>query len=998
MKGLLEEAARLNGRAVELEQAGRYDEAIPLARRALELREKALGPEHPDVATTLNDLASLLQMKADYTAAEPLYRRALAIREKVLGPEHPDVAISLNSLASLLQAKADYTGAEPLYRRALAIFEKALGPENPYVATGLNNLAGLLQTKADYTGAEPLYRRALAIFEKAFGLEHSRVGGSVNNLAGLLQAKGDYAAAEPLFRRALAILEKAFGPENPDVANGLDNLAALLEAKGDHAAAEPLYRRALAIFEKAFGPEHPDVAKSRGNLAGLLQAKGDYATAEPLYRRALAIWEKALGPEHPEVASTLNNLAFLLATKGDYATAEPLYRRALAIREKALGPEHAGVANTLNNLAALLKAKGDYTAAEPLYRRSLAILEKALGPEHPNVATGLDNLAALYWARAAPTQALPLMQRATAIHERVLESILATSSERQKHAFARTVQGETDATVSLHVRALPARADAARLALTVLLQRKGRVLDAMTDMLAQLRARGRPEDQAKLTQLASLSGELATRTLRGPSPGEGVSHHGDALARLRADIEVLERDLAGRYTALAAERRAVTLETVQAALDPGAALVELALFRPLDPHAKLDRVFGDPHYVAYVLHRTGEPRWVELGPAAPIDALVAQARDVLSVDTSRPAETARKLDEKVMRPVRALLGEAREVYLSPDGELNLIPFAALVDERGQFLLARYRFTYLTSGRDLLRLEATRNESSRSPPLVMGNPAYGEGTGAPAGGEGGSARAAATPGRRSEAMGVRQWTPLPGTEPEAREVARLLRVRPLLDKDATETAVKALAGPSIVHLATHGFFLGGTRELSHAPGELRALVPVPKPLVRPPSSENPLLRSGLALAGANRLRSGSDDGVLTALEVAGLDLWGTRLVVLSACETGVGEPYRGEGIYGLRRALVLAGADSQIMSLWKVDDAATRDLMTAYYRRLSDDEGRSDAMREVQVDMARKKLHPYYWAAFIVSGSGRSLSGKEPTPVREAELPKAADAVERTAPE
>ncbi|WP_437542224.1 CHAT domain-containing protein [Sorangium sp. So ce367] len=862
-KGPLEEAERLHRRVVELEQARRYDEAILLARRALELREKALGPEHPGVAESLASLAGLLSTKADHASAEPLYRRALAIREKALGLDHPDVAQSLNSLAMLHWVK------------------------------------------------------------------------------------GDNAAAEPLIRRALAIQEKALGLEHPDVANSLNSLALLLLAKGDDTAAEPLLRRALAIREKALGLEHPDVARSLSSLALLPLEKSDYAAAVPLLRRAVTILEKALGAEHHALVTPLNNLALSLLAQGDYATAEPLLRRALTIEEKALGPEH------------------------------------------PESTAILINLAWLYSKSAAPTRALPLMQRAAAIQERELTSVLATSNERQKHAFASTVEDETSSIVRFHVRALPDRADAARLALTVLLQRKGRILDAMADLLTQLRAHGRQEDKSKLGELARLRGELATRTLRGPVPGEEVSHHGDALAKLQADIEVLEQDLAARYKALAVERRAVTLEAVQATLGPGAALVEIALFEPSDPHTKPHQESGEPHYVAYVLHRTGDPIWVELGPAAPIDALITETRAALSAANPRYAETARKLDEKVMRPVRQLLGEAREVYVSPDGELNLVPFAALVDERGQFLLARYRFTYLTSGRDLLRLEATQTQSPRSPPLVIGNPAYDEGGNAPAG---------ALSGRRSDAMGEMQFGPLRWTESEAREVAKLLpNARLLLDKDATEGAVKALKGPSILHMATHGFFLEQPRTVPHAPGELRALVPVPQPRALPPLLENPLLRSGLALAGANLRRSGREDGVLTALEVAGLDLWGTKLVVLSACDTGVGELYRGEGVYGLRRALVLAGVDSQIMSLWKVADEETQALMTYYYGRLSTDHGRSDALREVQITMARKGLHPYYWAAFIASGSGRSLSGKEPPPVREAALPTAADTM-ATAPE
>ncbi|WP_437542202.1 tetratricopeptide repeat protein [Sorangium sp. So ce367] len=982
--GPLEEAERLNRRVVELERAGRYDEAIPLARRALALREGTLGPEHPDVATSLDNLARLLYANGDYAAAEPLFRRALAIREKALGSEHRNVAISLNNMAALLYAKGDYAAVEPLLRRALAILEKALGPEDPDVAISLNNLAELLVAKGDYTAAEPFFRRALAISEKVLGPEHPLVAISLYNLAGLFFRKGDYAAAEPLYRRALAIVEKALGPEHSDVAISLGNLARLLQEKGDYTAAEPLYRRALAIFEKALGPEHPDVAISVNNLAGLLLKKGDYTAAEPLFRRALAIFEKALGPKHPVVAISLDNLARWLQAKGDYAAAEPLLRRALTIAEKALGPEHSDVATYLNNLATLLDAKGDDAAAELLVRRALAIWEKALGPEHPNVAAALDNLADLHWANAAPAEALPLMQRTASIYERVLDAVLATSNERQKQAFTWTLEGQTDMNVSLHVGALPDRADAARLALAVLLQRKGRVLDAMTDMLAQLRARGREEDQAKLAVLASLRSELATRTLRGPAPGEEVSHHSDALAKLRADTEVLEQDLATRYTALAAERRAVTLEAVQAALRPGAALVEIALFRPYDPQAKPGRRFGAPRYVAYVLHRTGDPHWVELGSAAPIDALVASARALLSTTDPRYAEAARALDEKVMQPVRQLLGEAREVYLSPDGELNLVPFAALVDERGQLLLARYRFTYLTSGRDLLRLEVTQTETPRSSPLVLGDPAYDEAGGAPAG---------ATPGRRSDAMGAMRFGPLQWTEPEARAVKDLLPdARLLLETDATEAAVKTLAGPAIVHMATHGFFLAQARAAPLAPHQDRPFVILMQPGALPPLPENPLLRSGLALAGANLRRSGNEDGVLTALEVASLDLWGTKLVVLSACDTGLGTLARGEGVYGLRRALVLAGADSQIMSLWKVADRETQELMEAYYARLSAGEGRSDALREVQLAMARERLHPYYWAAFIAGGSGRSLSGREPSPVREADVPRALDTV------
>ena len=388
-------ATNLHNLAVLLKSKGDYDGAEPLYRRALTIYEKVLGPEHPNTAGSLYCLGELLYSKGDYDGTEPLYRRALTIREKVLGPEHPDTAISLNCIALLLYSKGDYDGAEPLYRRALAICEKVLGPEHPYTATSLHNLAESLYSKGDYDGAEPLYRRALTIYEKVFGPDHPYTAISLHNFGLLLKSKGDYDGAEPLYRRALAISEKVLGPEHPDTVTSLNNLAVLLDNKGDYDGAEPLYRRALEISEKVLGPEHPDTALSLNNLAVLLYNKGDYGGAEPLYRRALEIREKALGPEHPYTALNLNNLAVLLDNKGDYGGAEPLYRRALEIREKVLGSEHPDTVTSLNNLALLLYSKGDYDGAEPLYRRALTIYEKVLGPEHPYTATSLNSLALL---------------------------------------------------------------------------------------------------------------------------------------------------------------------------------------------------------------------------------------------------------------------------------------------------------------------------------------------------------------------------------------------------------------------------------------------------------------------------------------------------------------------------------------------------------------------------------------------------------------------------
>jgi tetratricopeptide (TPR) repeat protein len=279
--------------------------------------EGLAGETEVEVSYVADRLATYRQtVLAAYGDARPLFERALAIRKKARGPEHPDTASSLNNLALLLQKQGDLVAARPLYERALEIGEKVQGPDHPATATRLNNLAGLLRHQGDVAGARPLYERALAIREKVLGPEHRDVAQSLSNLAVLLRVQGDFAAAQPLHERALAIREKVLGPEHPDVAQSLNNLAFLLKAQGDLAAARPLYKRALAIREKVLGPEHPDVAQILNNFAVLLSAQGDLAAARRLCERALAIREKVLGSEHPDTVRVRENLALLIAEGG----------------------------------------------------------------------------------------------------------------------------------------------------------------------------------------------------------------------------------------------------------------------------------------------------------------------------------------------------------------------------------------------------------------------------------------------------------------------------------------------------------------------------------------------------------------------------------------------------------------------------------------------------------------------------------------------------------
>jgi tetratricopeptide (TPR) repeat protein len=346
-----------------------YSQAALLLSDALAIREKALGPEHPDTATSLESLAFLLHIQWDLAGARPLIERALAIREKALGPEHPDTARSLSDLFFVLKGLGDLAGARPLLERALAIREKVLGPEHPGTAHSLNSLADLLRDQGDLAGARPLYERALAISEKTVGPEHPRILTGLHNLGLLLHAQGDLAGARPLYERALAGAEKVLGPEHRDTATSLHTLAALLDAQGDFAGARPLYERALAIREKVLRPEHPRTAHNLHDLAGLLRAQGDFAGARPLYERALTICETVLGPEHQNTNRTRCNLARLLLSENQPTEALTLGEAALAAHDKVLGRDHAWTKESARVTADALDALGRTEEAKALRER-----------------------------------------------------------------------------------------------------------------------------------------------------------------------------------------------------------------------------------------------------------------------------------------------------------------------------------------------------------------------------------------------------------------------------------------------------------------------------------------------------------------------------------------------------------------------------------------------------------------------------------------------------
>ena len=944
---------------------------VPSANYVIQVVELREANDKDRLAQQLRDQGSNvtnLYRRGKYDEAFALAESLLGEIEKSGNAESRQMGLTLNRLGGICHAKGDYTNAETYFQRSLVVLEKRLGPDDPDVLRVFFNLGLLYKDKGNYAKAEEFHQKALTGRERVLGADSPDVAASLTNFATIYRVKGDYARAEEMQLKALAIWEKIQGPDDDDVGLVLYNLGALYYVKKDFAKAAEVTERALQIRQKTLGADHPDVGRILNNLAVIYNEVGDYTRAEAAILRSVSLSEKALGPDSVRLTPQLDNLAELYEIKEEYAKAEALYQRVLKIQESSLSPDHPEIARTFVNLASIYYLEGEYAKAEPLYQRALATREKVLGPEHPDVAETLNDMARLYEAKGDIGQALTYQKRANALVERENELKLFAGSQSQLLAYFDSLAQQTDQTISLHVRLARDDHEACNLAATTILQRKGRVQDEIAGSLASVQRQMGSDGKALLEQLNEITARLAKLVLSGASVKVSTDEHQKQVKQLEEQREAIESEISHRSAGFYEPSQTITLEAVQSAIPDDAALIEFAVYRPLLRRVgDKQKAYGEARYVAYVIHHQGKVNWQELGPCAEIDARVASLRRALSDRRSTDVlQTATAVDLKTMRPLREFIGSASHLLISPDGQLNLIPFAALPDGQGHYLVESKTITYLTSGRDLLRLQVSR--ASKGPPVILADPAYGD---PPLIAERESSHRDGSQSSNPVRIDYSQiyFGPLPGVNDEVRALRKLLpNAIFLTGEEATKSALQSIVAPSILHIATHGFFLSGPEEgTTRGSGAVRGIN-------ANATIEDPLLRSGLALAGANRR---DESGILTALEASGLNLWGTKLVVLSACDTGIGQVRNGEGVYGLRRSLVLAGAETQLMSLWPVSDRATRDLMIGYYKDLVSGQGRGEALRQVQLQMLRDKIHshPYYWASFIQTGEWANLDSK-----------------------
>lgn len=967
--------------AAQAFRANHADEALQHLQLAIAAAEQGGAPAEPRLAKLLADLGSAHTALGHLPQADAVFTRALALTERLTGPTSVQTGwlLQRRGLVRLRQGRAP---------EAVADLERALAIHDAQATVGLNERLNLLESlteavvkqRMDTARALELGARRLALVQQVpnpgerawyqakihadlavvhgvrgeWDAEAADLDQGLREVVELsepnrapvefrlldlrcgLAVMRDPRHAEALCRQALERGQNAFERHDVRLSSPLLSLGTLAQQRGAPHEARPLMERALVLLEGHADPL--EVAQAQQQLAGLLDKLGQDARAESLYRQSLATFAQALGPDHAATAAGRQVLAHFLHARERDAEALPLLTAALTSMRKSLGPEHVMTAEVESDLGELQSDLGQHTAGLALVQHAVAVTTQKFGAKSGLLLSHLARLGRIELALGHVPQALAATARTEDLRERRVAALLLAGSEAQKRQFLDTLRDKTDGTLSLHLQYASGQAKAAHLALETLLRRKGRLLDALAGAIGALRTRLGPGEARLLDQLPAAQAGLSEP----PQDLAKLQAWQQDQARREAEVEALQQQVSDQSAALREAVQPVTVEQVRALLPDGAALLEYAQYQPLvpGPHGAMTGLAA-PRYAAWVLTKPGDVHGVDLGPAAAIDAQVEQVRAALADPRRGDAkDLARALDERILGPLRPFLKQSTHLLVAPDGQLNLVPFAALVDEQGRWAVERWTISALASGRDLVRLQDTR--PARGPAVVVANPAFGEGTG---------------------------FAALPGAQAEGRLLAPLLPHATLwTGTQATEAALAGLHAPVVLHLATHGYFLGDV-----ATGE-----------------GNPLLRSGLALAGAN---AGTQDGRLTALEAAGLDLWGTQLVVLSACETAVGRVHTGEGVYGLRRALALAGARTQVMSLWKVDDEATRDLMVDLYRRLGKGQGRAEALRQAQRAMLASagkggkadrgaqalgddgqagppdlgRAHPYYWAAFLVAG-------------------------------
>ncbi len=891
---------------------GLYDDAENLYLKTLPVFRESFGESHPEYATAAANYSSLLQLRGSFYTAEYYLQIAEDIKLKAYGKENLDYLTTHENLALLYINTARFTEANAILEEILSLKKKLLSDSDPGLAYTLMNLGVVNKQQAEYADAENYLKKAVAIYTEAYGEKHVFYASAVNNQALLYQKMGNLKAAKPLFEQALAIYAEQIGKQSPDYVTALENLATLYQLEGSLDKAKWLLQEALQIDEQILGVEHPLYSKTLHNLASIHEQDGEYDKARTLYEKALTIERLAYGENHPAYASTLYNLAVLEQEQENYDMAKEYYQQVVDIRKATLGVNHPDYAYSLFGLASAMHKTGFFEEAKPLY---LEVTNEYLEFVDKYLPALSENEKAAFYGKIKPVFDSYL--------DFLVEYVLLNKgSETDRQELIGSMYD-----LQLSTKALLLSASN-KVRNNILSSGDEQLIGLFNDWIGL---------KEKIVKAYSMSKEELERSETD-------------ISKMESDANNMEKSLSLKSTAFAGayDQEKPSWSSVQKVLNEGDVALEVIRIKK---KMKTDSVL----YIGLLLTSDQAPKMIVNGQGVYMEDKGFKTYKnsvVYKLEDKKSYEVFWKDFDQIIPQSTSTL------FLSADGVLNKVNISTLfIPEENTYLLDKYRIRLLSNTRELI--EETSSKGANQDAVMFGYPKFHLSD------QDVTAAANLIAGNEMERGFGSEISELLGTLEEIQGIEKVIsggdwQVNTYLGADATEQELKKIAGPKILHVATHGFFLEDIKTKDE------------QGLTTRNAKFNPLLRSGLLLAGAqntmkNEALPGEEDGILTAYEVMNLNLDNTELVVMSACETGLGEVKNGEGVYGLQRSFLVAGADNLVMSLWKVNDQTTQMLMTGFYKNWFGGASKIDAFNAAISEVRKEFKEPYYWGAFVMLG-------------------------------
>ena len=1003
-------AASLNNLGITCYRKGDYESAELYLKRALDINEKTLGEEHIDYVLGLNNLAILYDEIGELVKVEIYYRNALRIMENTVGEEHPYYADVLSGLGSLYLELRNYDKAEYYYLQALDLRSRTIGVEHPDYATILNNLGVFYADLGDYIKAERFYIDAMNIRRKTLGELHPDYAEILNNIGVLYSDMGDYGKAIEFCRNSEAIYVKTIGENNIKYATVLADLGDLYLKIGDYFEVENLYLNALSLIGNLLGTDHLAYSTMLNDLGYFYFYVGEFSKAEKIYLQSLAIREREFGHEHPDISGILMDLGILYSDKGDYTTAMEYYKRVLEICDndrselystyyavlvnsgvvycylsdfkngfrcfrkaqkivkKSVGKDHLDYAAVLTDFGNLYLDFGNFHKANDYFLEALMIKRNSLGELHPEIAGVIQNLATVNAKLGQMLVAdsfaheLAVLSKLTLTKQFTLRSSLQESYKSKYfeiHEFIAnyalwrgkgiTTLGLASFNNWLYLNGLLNERDA-------LLKRE---IDTSGDSTLKPLFDSLYHSRLQLSKYYELSKDEQTML-------------DTAISMAEEEYERVESCLVSRLESINRVGAIYDFVDLQNQLSLDESYVDILRlpYYDFDRHAWTDSTF----YLAFILPNVtvSAPILVNLGDGKQIDEILYP---YLVGQTTNPTSTTMDglVYDLLWKPLEEHLAGKTKIYLSPGGIYHSInPETIYHAETGKYLFEEKEIHLATSGRSFVdqRIYGNRDYTDKTA-LIMGAPNFDYSYVADSTLLGDNVSFTNQTMRDLSLDGNRRAAPLPATRSEVEGINQTFtssawNAQLLTGNDAMESNLKQMDSPRILHIATHGYFMEDVK-----PENDNGMRTMGMDAQR--VAENPMLRSGLLLAGCNKTLAdntpltGGDNGILTAYEAGLLDLSKTELVVLSACETGKGEILNGEGVQGLRKAMTDAGAEHILMSLWKVDDKVTSEYMQTFYDHYAQGKSIRESYNLTRNEIKQKYPQPYYWGAFVLVG-------------------------------